>query len=234
MSGLFITGTDTGVGKTYVACLIIKQLRAAGLRVAPYKPVCSGAERDAQGRPVWGDVEQLAAASGCLVPPDRLCPQTFDAPLAPPVAAANEGKSVDERLLRDGFDWLQKRFDLVIVEGAGGLLSPLGASSTSADLAKDLGLPVIIVSADRLGMINHTLLTVEAAVTRAIEVSGVILSRTTADRDGSEAANLSQLQRFCDVPILGQVEFGGTDLLRPSGRAARIDFRSLAVTDRSR
>ncbi|REJ86435.1 MAG: dethiobiotin synthase [Planctomycetota bacterium] len=227
MSGLFITGTDTGVGKTYVACLVIQALRSAGVRVAAYKPVCSGAEPDADGKPVWSDVELLSDASGRQIEPHRICPQTFAAALAPPAAADLEDATVDESLLRSGYEWLRKRYETVVVEGAGGLLSPLSESCSSADLAKEFNLPLIVVSADRLGMINQTLLTIESAAARGLQIAGVIVNRPRAERDGSEATNLSQLARSCDVPILGLLEFGGTDLLRPSGEAARIDFHAL-------
>ena len=116
MRGVFITGTDTGVGKTVVASALVRHLREDGLRVGAYKPVASGA-RDLR----WDDVEALHAALGEMVPRDRICPQTFRAALAPPMAARQEGRAVDTSLLRSGAAWWREQpIDALIIEGAGG------------------------------------------------------------------------------------------------------------------
>lgn len=170
-AGLFITGTDTGVGKTMVAMAIAAERRATGLRVGVYKPVASGVVLDGSS-----DIERLWKAAGRPLTLAAVCPQAFAAPIAPVQAAIVEGKHVDELLLRDGIrPWLEA-FDYVVVEGAGGLFSPLGEQSLNVDLARDLGLPLVIVDAARLGMIGRTLATVRAARAEGLEVAEIVIS----------------------------------------------------------
>lgn len=223
-AGFLITGTDTDVGKTYVTCLLARHLRRRNVPVGLYKPVCSGATTDTAGPPVWDDVRLLSAALNDEFPGDRICPQCFAAPLAPPAAAAAEGRQVDRRLLRDGASWWRNRVELLLVEGVGGLLSPVSDGETVADLAADLGLPLIVVAADRLGMINHTLLTLETAAARGLNVAGVIVNRRVQPADQSAATNVKQLARLTNTPLLGVVEHDGTHVLRPSGEPARMDW----------
>ncbi len=227
LRGLFITGTDTGVGKTRVACLIARAARDSGMRVGAYKPVCSGATAD--DPPAWDDVEQLAAAVGPTFPRERICPQRFVAPVAPPLAAKREGRHVDSGLLRRGAQWWVGQVDLLLVEGAGGLLSPISEHETVADLAVDLGYPLLIVAADRLGTINHTLLTVEAALARGLSVAGIVINRVSPERDASSAGNAAEITRRCPAPVLAIVEFAGHEMLRPGGGSATIDWACLAA-----
>ncbi len=156
-AGLFITGTDTNVGKTYVGALIARALKAAGRRVGVYKPVASGCHREGD-RLISDDALLLWCAAGEPGELDRVCPQCFQAPLAPHLAARAEGKEIDRKLLRDGLDYWRARSDIVLVEGAGGLLSPLGDKEYVADLARDFGFPLVVVARNALGTINHTLL----------------------------------------------------------------------------
>lgn len=214
--GLFISGTDTGVGKTYVATAIVRRLRESGLRVGAYKPAVSGAETSPAG-PIWNDVQLLAAALGDAYPEERISPQRFKAALAPPVAARAEGRSVDSRLLRSGTNWWRDQVDFLIVEGVGGLLSPLTETESVADLAKDLGFPLLIVARAGLGTINHTLLTLEAAQRRNLQVVGVVLNQTNSEvgTDVSSLTNASEIAARTSVPILGVFPFcGREDLLR--------------------
>ncbi|MEZ6058751.1 MAG: dethiobiotin synthase [Planctomycetaceae bacterium] len=176
MSYLLVTGTDTDVGKTWVAALLLRQLVARGIRVAAYKPACSGADFDAAGVPIWRDVDALAGAAKFTGDPHVICPQTFLAPLAPNLAAKLEGRRVNDALLVDAFHRTAEHADVAVVEGAGGLLSPLSDESTNADLAVRLNLPLIIVAANRLGVINHTLLTIEAARHRQLQILSVVLN----------------------------------------------------------
>ena len=203
MRGLFITGTDTGVGKTYVACGVIASLRARGVRVGAYKPVVSGSTAGPAG-PVWDDLVRLQTALGGDVPIERIGPQRFRAPLAPPVAARLEGKEVDAALLRGGIDWWRGRADVVVVEGAGGLLSPVTETESVADLAIAFGFPVVVVARVSLGTINHTLLTVEAARSRGLTVAGIVLNHSTppSPDDRSVESNPGELEKRCGVPIL--------------------------------
>jgi dethiobiotin synthetase len=164
--GLFITGTDTGVGKTHVACRIAAWLARAGYRVGVYKPAASGCTVQ-DGHLVADDAVQLWQAAGRPGDLDQVCPQRFLAPLAPPLAARAEGRRIDADLLRSGLEVWKHRSDIVLVEGAGGLMSPLGDEDYVADLAFDCGFPLIVVAPNVLGVINQTLQTlITAAVFR--------------------------------------------------------------------
>ncbi|MCX7412337.1 MAG: dethiobiotin synthase [Planctomycetia bacterium] len=171
--GLFVTGTDTDVGKTAVAVAIVRQLVGAGIRVGVYKPVASGVVAGAVN-----DVDQLWEAADRPLSRERVCPQVFAAPIAPPRAARVAGSIVDERLLCDGFSPWRAASDVVVVEGAGGLFSPLGDTLLNVDLVADLGLPLVIVDAARLGAIGRTLATVQAARARGLSIAAVVLSHT--------------------------------------------------------
>lgn len=177
--GLFVTGTDTDVGKTAVAVAIVRQLVAAGERVGVYKPVASGVvrlESDALGTSC--DIDRLWEAAGRPLSRELVCPQCFMTPIAPPRAARAAGTTVDERLLREGLSPWKVASDIVIVEGAGGLFSPLGDTLLNVDLAAEFELPLVIVDAARLGGIGRTLATIEAARARGLAIAAVVLSHT--------------------------------------------------------
>lgn len=168
--GLFVTGTDTDVGKTAVAVAIVGALVAKGLRVGVSKPVASGAP------PEDGDAGRLWAAAGRPRSLAAVCPQSFAAAVAPPEAARAEGRVVDERLLRTSVASWCDAHDVVVVEGAGGLFSPLGDHTLNADLARDLGWPLVIVDGVRLGLIGRTLMAVRAARAEGLRVAAIVLS----------------------------------------------------------
>lgn len=170
--GLFVTGTDTDVGKTAVAAAILRQLRAAGQVVGAYKPVASGAAA------AGGDAAALWEAAGRPLSLEAVCPQAFAAAIAPHRAARAEGRVVDERLLRAGFEPWRAAGGIVVVEGAGGLFSPLGDATLNVDLARGLGLPLVIVDAARLGAIGRSLALVRAARAEGLVVAAVVLSHT--------------------------------------------------------
>ncbi len=203
MQTLFVTGTDTGVGKTWVSCLIIRRLRENGVRVGAYKPVCSGASADSSGRLTWNDVESLRLACGTGPPVELVCPQRFSAPVAPNVAAHLQGTSVDDRLLSTGLDEWRSRADWLVVEGAGGAYCPLSDVRTVLDLAADLNGPVVVVAANRLGVISHTRLTVTALRSAGLSVAAVILNDANAPNDNVAAGtNAEQLMRWLPgVPL---------------------------------
>jgi dethiobiotin synthetase len=205
--GLFITGTDTGVGKTRVAALIANNLRAAGNRVGVYKPAASGCRREG-GRLRSDDSLALWQAAGGPGPLERVCPQLFVAPLAPHLAAREEGKRLDSGLLRSGLAFWEDRSDVIVVEGAGGLMSPLGDAESVADLAADFGYPLVIVARNALGTINHTVQTLlVASVFRGgLPVAGVVLNQTVPPgADASEASNRRELAARCSAPLLAEV-----------------------------
>ena len=147
---MFITGTDTDVGKTYVAALIARSLVAAGHRVGVYKPVASGCRAEHSDL-VSDDAPALWEAAGRPGELEHVCPQRFTAPLAPPAAARAEGRLIDADLLRSGLDYWSLRSDIVLVEGVGGLMSPLDDERYVADLAYDFGFPLVVVARNALG-----------------------------------------------------------------------------------
>jgi dethiobiotin synthetase len=221
--GLFITGTSTGVGKTYVAALIAKSLVASGKRVGVYKPVASGCElRD--GRMFSEDATSLWEAAGRPGTIEQVCPQMFAAPLAPHLAARAEGNRVDETLLRSGLDYWRESCDIMLVEGAGGLMSPISDDNYNADLAEEFGFPLVVVAANELGTINATLQTLIVADTfrEGLRVAGVVLNspRQVAD-DPSVESNADELVRRCVAPLLANISFGG-------GLKSEVDWWAIA------
>ncbi len=210
--GLFITGTDTEIGKTYIASMIAAALHAAGKQVGVYKPVASGCPVGEDGALVAEDAVSLWNAAGQPATLDRVCPQKFKAPLAPPVAAAEEGKTVDFAAAVAGAAWWRDKCEVLIVEGVGGLMAPMAAEEYVADLADELGYPLIVVSANRLGVINHTLQTVITAATfrDGLEVAGIVLNDAAPASDESAATNLQQLKTHCIPPVLTHVRHSQT------------------------
>lgn len=222
-SGLFITGAGTEVGKTYVAALIARQLVAEGVRVGAYKPAASGCHRQGETL-VSDDAVALWDAAGRPLSLDAVCPQRFEAPLAPPRAALNEGRRVDAALLRSGLEVWRDACDFVLVEGAGGLMSPLSDEDYNADLARDLGMPLVVVVANRLGVINDALQTLITAEAKGLRVAGVVLNDLGDTGDESRASNAAELGARLPSPLLGVVAWGG-------GFDRRIDWRQLAAND---
>jgi dethiobiotin synthetase len=208
--GLFITGNDTGVGKTYVAALIARSLLAAGQRVGVYKPAASGCRRE-DGQLISDDAELLWRAAGSPGELERVCPQRFAAPLAPHLAARAEGRELDAGLLREGLQYWQERSDVVLVEGAGGLMSPLGDEEYVADLAYELEYPLVVVARNAIGVINQTLQTLIAAATfrHGLGITGIVLNRvSSADDDPSLRSNRQELAARAMPPVLADVAFG--------------------------
>lgn len=225
-AGLFITGADTAVGKTYVAALIARSLTAAGYRVGVYKPAASGCRREA-GQLMSTDALALWNAAGQPGELERVCPQRFEAPLAPHLAAEAEGRQIDAELLRSGLEYWTERSDIVLVEGAGGLMSPLGEEEYVADLAGDFRLPLVVVARNALGTINHTLQTLIAAATfrDGLPIAGVVLNQhELRPDDASVTSNLRELQRRCVPPVLGEVTWKSTQV-EPS-----VDWMGIACS----
>jgi len=191
MRGLFVTGTDTGVGKTEVACALLAGWRAAGRDVVGMKPAQSGL---VPGEP--SDAERLREASGRVEPLEAICPYGFEAPLAPAVAARLAGVTLEVERIEAAVHALAARHEAVLVEGAGGLLVPLTETLTYADLAVRLGLPVLVVARAGLGTVNHTALTVEALERRGLRVAGIVLNRTGPVDDPSVPHNAREIARL--------------------------------------
>ena len=213
VAGLFIVGTDTGVGKTYVAALIARQLTSEGRRVGVYKPVASGC-RWHENELLSDDAIALWNAAGQPGEWGRVCPQRFEAPLAPPLAARAEDRDVDGDLLRSGLEYWLERSEFVIVEGVGGLMSPVTDDEFVADLAHDFGFPLIVVARNQLGAINHTLQTLIAATTfrEGLSVAGVVLNNPVAPSDdASHASNRQEIARRSVPPMLAELGFKDAD-----------------------
>lgn len=205
-SGIFITGTDTGVGKTSVACGLAALLRESGYSVGVMKPVETGcAEKDGQLFPE--DTVRLKEASGCAEPLEKICPYRLKDPLAPSVAAERSGVTIDIGLVQKLYGEISSKHDITIVEGAGGLLVPLLSHYTYADLAKLLKLPVIVVAANRLGAINHLLLTLEHSACRGLSVLGYVLNHLESPSSLAAETNAEALRFLTAVPSLGEIPY---------------------------
>jgi len=191
MRGLFVTGTDTGVGKTEVSCALLEEARARGLDIVGMKPAQSGVGGDGPS-----DAQLLREACGKVEPLDALCPYSFEAPLAPAVAARLAGLTISLQRIEEAARALAARHAAVLVEGAGGLLVPLTEEITYADLAARLGLPVLVVARAGLGTVNHTALTVEALLRRGLPLAGIVLDRTGPVDDPSVAHNAREITRI--------------------------------------
>ena len=203
MSGYFIAGTDTGVGKTMIATALISHLVAAGQRVAAMKPVSAGCVRTEEGC-LNDDVVQLRQAANVAVPLDLVNPYAFKPAIAPHIAAQQVGVEIDFARIEQAYREIASQADWVIVEGVGGFFVPLNATQTAADLVQRLALPVILVVGMRLGCLNHALLTVEAMRRRDIFVAGWIANRIDPDMTAFEE-NLASLQARISAPLWGVV-----------------------------
>lgn len=205
--GLFITGTDTEIGKTYVSTIIVRDLVKAGHRVGVYKPLASDCVSD--GRDVVSeDAILLWEAAGQPLTLDKVCPQRFQAPLSPHLAARAEGREVDADLVRTGLEAWTGHCDIVVVEGCGGLMSPVDDDSYFADVADDFGYPVLIVVDNRIGAINQALqATVTANCFRdGLNVAGIVLNDAQAfEGDSSRNSNFEQIANRSMVPVLTRV-----------------------------
>ena len=228
MKTLLVTGTDTGVGKTWISALLVRHFRAHGIRTGAYKPVCSGAEMASDGNFVWADVEALRAACGNEPPLDRVCPQRFHAAVAPNVAAALEGRTVNNHQLADAINAWSPFADQLIVEGAGGIFCPLSNQSTVMELARKLNGPVIVVAANRLGVINHTRLTVNALQSQGLKVTAIVLNETAAEvlknSDPSTSTNALQLMHWVPNIPLFHCDFGAEALTAVSPEVSCPDI----------
>ncbi len=227
--GLFITGTDTGVGKTHVAAMIARWLKAAGHRVGVYKPAASGCQLDGE-QLVSDDALAIWQAAGRPGELKHVGPQRFQAPLAPHLAAQAEGKPLDPQRLRTGLDYWRDRSDVILVEGVGGLMSPVSDEDFVADLAYDFGFPLLVVVPNRLGMINQALQTLIAASAfrDGLTIAGMVLNHPDPPGgDPSLATNREELAKPAIPPILTEVAWDGHRFL-PEVNWADVCFENHA------
>ncbi len=203
-AGLFVTGTDTGVGKTLITAALAAALRACGVDVGVMKPIETGCPAR-RGRLLPLDALRLREASGSRDALDLINPYRFREPLAPMVAAERSGRRIDVVVLEERFSRLAARHSALLVEGAGGLLVPITKYASYLDLSARLRLPLLVVIGSRLGALNHARLTVEAALHARLQVAGAILNHPTADRSPARTTNLAALRRLLPVPLLCEI-----------------------------
>jgi dethiobiotin synthetase len=198
----FITGTDTEVGKTLVTCTLLHAARQQGLRAIGMKPVAAGTDSNGRNE----DVERLDAASSFSAEPELVNPYCFSAPIAPHIAAAETGRVIELTVIQAALQKLRAKADLVLVEGAGGILVPLGPRLNTAELAAHLKLPVILAVGLRLGCINHALLTAEAILNRGLVLAGWVANNIDP-RMSRRAENLAALSERMPAPLLGVLPY---------------------------
>lgn len=211
----FLTGTDTEIGKTFITCALLHRARLDGLRAAGLKPIAAGT--DAHG--LNDDVENIRAANSIELPRPLINPYCFAPPIAPHIAAAEAGVTIDFAPIRAACATARQQADLVIVEGVGGFCVPLGDDLGSDDLAVALGLPVILVVGMRLGCISHALLTAEAIAARGLNLVGWVANRIDPAMSRFEE-NLAALQSRLPAPLLGVVPHDAAG--GPQGAAAHL------------
>jgi dethiobiotin synthetase len=201
-TGLFVTGTDTGVGKTHVTAALLVELRRRSVHAAAFKPIACGAG----GR---HDAEIYAAIMKHDIPLDVINPIYLRRPLAPSVAARMERKRIDLSRIRACYRQLAASYSVVLVEGAGGLLVPIRANYFVSDLAKSLKIPLLVVARLGLGTINHSLLTVRQARAIGLMVRGIVLNDTVGGkRDLAAKTNIKTVPELCETPLLGVMPHG--------------------------
>ncbi|HMH17313.1 MAG TPA: dethiobiotin synthase [Burkholderiales bacterium] len=217
--GFFVTGTDTGVGKTLVACALLYAFSRAGKSVVGMKPVAAGREGDR-----FADVEALARASSVRADSRMVNPYAFEPAIAPHIAAQLAGVAIELEPIVRAYAELSQRAEVVVVEGAGGFLVPLNARETGADLAARLGLPMVLVVGMRLGCLNHALLTRRQIEASGLRCAGWVANCILPDMPHLDD-NIRALEERLGCPLLGVVPF-----LReptPAGVAALLSFDSL-------
>lgn len=208
--GYFITGTDTGVGKTVVAAAVLRALCEAGHDVAYMKPVQTGCVQD-DNRRIVPDLEYAYRLAGLSVPradSELLCPYRFLMPASPHLAAARESVEISTDTIMDAYEQLTARHAMLIVEGAGGVLVPLNGGQTMIDLMQRMDLPVIVACRAGLGTLNHTLLTLRALRRDGLTVAGLVMVQTAPGSWGDiESDNEATLRRLGQAPVLGRIMY---------------------------
>jgi len=218
---LFITGTDTSVGKTYFSCLLLRHLRANSRQAVGFKPICCG-DRD--------DAVQLTQASDDALTVNQCNPIWMRYPAAPYTSSIIEERFIDLREIRFQWELLRAQFPSIIVEGAGGWLVPVHRDYSMADLARELALPVVLVAVNRLGVLNHTLLTLESIRSMSLTCAGVVLNDGPLPREESDTVSLTNrsvledLLRGTGVPVLGELNCHDSTLPDEIARKLTVTF----------
>jgi dethiobiotin synthetase len=211
-TGIFVTGTDTGVGKTEVGRAAVALLRDEGLSVSVMKPIETGVGPE-------GPLDALALREAAGVPDaiDLVCPHQFSLPAAPNVAAADEGRDLDLPLIMSAYETLRDQRDFIWVEGAGGILVPVTDDSSMADLAKALALPVLLVARASLGTINHTLLSLAEIERQSLECVGVVISHSAQQTSEADLKNLQTLRKTLGARLIGELPTLAEGCAAPDG-----------------
>lgn len=202
----FVTGTDTGAGKTTIASALVRYFVNAGFKTVGMKPIASGCEK-IDDLDINEDVTALMQASNVAAPLDQINPYRFTPAIAPHIAAMQAGTMIDIDVIFEAYQALSTMAEVVVIEGAGGFLVPLNATQTLADLAVKLNVPIILVVGMRLGCINHALLTVEAIQSRGLKLAGWIANQVDPEMAMFEA-NLESLQQRINAPCSSVVRYG--------------------------
>jgi len=221
--GYFVTGTDTGVGKTLVACSLLRAFAGRGLKVVGMKPVATGAVTGGNGL-VHDDVERLIAAGNVIAPREPVNPYCFAPPIAPHIAAAEAGMKIDLDHIGRCFNALADLADVVIVEGVGGFRVPLGPGADTAQLAARLALPVVLVVGVRLGCLSHALLTTEAIAGRGLTLAGWVANHIDSRMTAAEE-NVRALETLIAAPLLARIAYTTTP--DSAAGATLLDTRKL-------
>lgn len=204
----FVIGTDTNVGKTYVASALVQHFVLLGLKTVGMKPIASGCELNQQGELINEDAAALISVSNVSAPLDLINPYRFLPAIAPHIAAEQAGVVINLNSITQAYQQLTTLADVVIVEGAGGFFVPLNRKETLADLAVQLNIPIILVVGMRLGCINHALLTVEAIQTRGLHLAGWVANQINPNMTMFDE-NLSSLQQRISAPCISVVRWQG-------------------------
>ena len=215
--GFFVTGTDTGVGKTLVACALLAAFAARGMKAVGMKPVACGAEAGANGL-VNEDVERLMAAANVAAPRGHVNPFCFAPPIAPHIAARQAGLAITLDRIELSFNALVDLADVIVVEGVGGFNVPLGPGTDTSQLAARLALPVVLVVGMRLGCLNHALLTAEAVAARGLKLAGWVANHVDPQMAAADD-NVRALEELIDAPQIARISFAG-----------QPDYRSIAAS----
>jgi len=216
--GFFVTGTDTGIGKTTVSCALLYAFAAQGKKVVGMKSIAAGSENG-----LWMDVELLLAASNVNVSRQQINPYAFEPAVAPHIAAQRASREIDLEVIRAAYCALSMKADIVIVEGVGGFLVPINQQQNGADLAEILNLPVILVVGMCLGCLNHAFLTAKAIQSTGLELAGWV-ANCMDPQMLAIAENISTLEGQLGCPLLGTLPFDGETDIRQSAGLLDIKF----------
>lgn len=215
MRGLFVAGTGTGVGKTVAAAGLLRMLRGIGLDAVPMKPIQTGSKHDADGTWHSPDLEVSLAAAGLSPGGEertRMAPFLYEPPCSPHLAARLYGRPIDTGVILESAEWLASRHDALVVEGAGGVLVPIGGHRTMADLMGMLALPIVLVSPGGLGAINHAMLSIEAIRSRGLRLLGVVMTETRPVPDVSRYVHEDNARTIAEAgrtTILARIPYLG-------------------------